>query len=103
MLDGFTDIVYIVDIMIQFRTGYLEQGLIVYDDKKLARHYTKDRCFMLDLLAIFPLDFFQIPVSFYKLPFLICVFTYYLDIFDFYPTFSVLSLPSHSQKNSYKI
>ncbi|ROT85724.1 hypothetical protein C7M84_008019 [Penaeus vannamei] len=29
LLDGLTDIVFVVDIFVQFRTGYLEQGLIV--------------------------------------------------------------------------
>lgn len=27
--DGFTDIVFVCDIVVQFRTGYLEQGLMV--------------------------------------------------------------------------
>ncbi|XP_064085697.1 uncharacterized protein LOC135200888 isoform X2 [Macrobrachium nipponense] len=59
LLDGMTDMVFVVDILVQFRTGYLEQGLIVRDFKKLARHYTHSRSFLLDLASLFPLDFLQ--------------------------------------------
>ncbi|XP_063592478.1 uncharacterized protein LOC134769669 [Penaeus indicus] len=60
LLDGLTDIVFVVDIFVQFRTGYLEQGLIVYDFKKLARHYMQSKSFMLDIVSLIPLDFLQI-------------------------------------------
>ncbi|KAK6642143.1 hypothetical protein RUM44_013866 [Polyplax serrata] len=61
--DGFTDVVFVCDIVVQFRTGYLEQGLMVYDSKKLASHYLKSRAFILDLLALSPLDFLQFNVG----------------------------------------
>ncbi|KAI4504083.1 hypothetical protein M0802_000554 [Mischocyttarus mexicanus] len=57
--DGFTDLVFFVDVGVQFRTGYLEQGLMVYNSKKLAGHYLKSKCFILDLLALLPLDLLQ--------------------------------------------
>ncbi|KAJ8972469.1 hypothetical protein NQ317_016602 [Molorchus minor] len=41
------------------RTGYLEQGLMVYDSKKLACHYLRSRAFLLDLAALCPLDLLQ--------------------------------------------
>lgn len=41
--DGFSDLVYLLDIAIQFRTGYLEQGLMVCDASKLAGHYLRSR------------------------------------------------------------
>ncbi|XP_050726592.1 cyclic nucleotide-gated cation channel alpha-3-like, partial [Eriocheir sinensis] len=63
LLDGLTDIIFVVDILVQFRTGYLEQGLIVYDFKKLARHYMQSRSFMLDLVSLFPLDFLQLLIG----------------------------------------
>jgi len=58
--DGFTDMVFFVDVAVQFRTGYLEQGLMVYNSKKLAGHYLKSKSFVLDLLALLPLDLLQV-------------------------------------------
>ncbi|XP_014253581.2 uncharacterized protein LOC106668912 isoform X2 [Cimex lectularius] len=58
--DIFTDIVFILDIVVQFRTGYLEQGLMVYDTKKLAGHYMESNSFLLDLITVFPLDLLQL-------------------------------------------
>lgn len=79
--DCLSDIIFIVDIAVQLRTGYLEQGLMVnltdfhviklvnnhtgnktqvYDDKKLATHYMRSRNFLLDLAALIPLDLLQL-------------------------------------------
>ncbi|KAK9305196.1 hypothetical protein QLX08_003709 [Tetragonisca angustula] len=58
--DGFTDLVFFLDVAVQFRTGYLEQGLMVYNSKKLAGHYFKSKSFVLDLLALLPLDLLQV-------------------------------------------
>uniref|UniRef100_A0A1A9ZSE7 Ion transport domain-containing protein n=1 Tax=Glossina pallidipes TaxID=7398 RepID=A0A1A9ZSE7_GLOPL len=58
-----TDIVFIFDILVQLRTGYLEQGLMVYDDKKLACHYIRSRDFILDLMTLIPLDLLQIKMG----------------------------------------
>ncbi|XP_053672058.1 uncharacterized protein LOC128722228 [Anopheles nili] len=57
--DCLTDIVFIFDVAVQLRTGYLEQGLMVYDSKKLAGHYLRSRAFLLDLAALVPLDILQ--------------------------------------------
>jgi len=51
------DLIYVVDIIIQFRTGYLERGLVVYDSTKLALHYVRSRSFVLDVLSLVPLDY----------------------------------------------
>ncbi|CAH1802015.1 unnamed protein product [Owenia fusiformis] len=58
------DIVYLADIAVQLRTGYLEKGLIVYNSKKLAFHYMKSKFFIWDLVTLAPLDFIQIHESF---------------------------------------
>ncbi|KAL9872595.1 cyclic nucleotide-gated ion channel-like isoform 2-T2 [Glossina fuscipes fuscipes] len=63
MCDVSTDIVFIFDILVQLRTGYLEQGLMVYDDKKLACHYVRSRDFILDLMTLIPLDLLQIKMG----------------------------------------
>ncbi|XP_069179800.1 uncharacterized protein [Procambarus clarkii] len=61
--DGLTDMIFLLDILVQFRTGYLEQGLIVYDFRKLANHYMHSNSFMLDLVSLFPLDFLQFAIG----------------------------------------
>ncbi|XP_046980683.1 cyclic nucleotide-gated cation channel alpha-3-like, partial [Schistocerca americana] len=58
--DSISDAVFLLDVAVQFRTGYLEQGLMVYDSKKLAGHYLRSRAFLLDLSALLPLDLLQI-------------------------------------------
>lgn len=61
--DLFTDMVFVVDVCVQFRTGYLEQGLMVYNSKKLAGHYMKSRSFLLDLVSLVPLDLLQFTIG----------------------------------------
>jgi len=58
-LDALTDVIFLLDIAVQFRTGYLEQGLVVYNSKKLASHYIHSRAFMLDVSSLLPLDLLQ--------------------------------------------
>ena len=57
--DILCDILYLCDVFVQLRTGYLERGLIVFDSAKLAKHYIYSRYFVLDLLSLVPLDFLQ--------------------------------------------
>ncbi|XP_072934751.1 uncharacterized protein [Epargyreus clarus] len=61
--DGIGDLVFTLDLVVQFRTGYLEQGLMVYDSKKLAKHYATSRSFLLDLAALTPLDLLQLKIG----------------------------------------
>ncbi|XP_068902131.1 cyclic nucleotide-gated channel beta-1 isoform X4 [Tenebrio molitor] len=58
--DSLSDLVFLLDLLVQLRTGYLEQGLMVYDSKKLACHYLRSRAFLFDLAALCPLDLLQI-------------------------------------------
>lgn len=58
--DCLSDLCFIMDVVVQLRTGYLEQGLMVYDSRKLAKHYLTSRAFLLDLAALCPLDLLQI-------------------------------------------
>ena len=55
-LDYMADLIYITDTVLQFFTGYLEQGLLVTDRKKLALHYVKTKNFYLDILSLVPTD-----------------------------------------------
>ncbi|XP_031330429.1 cyclic nucleotide-gated cation channel beta-3 isoform X2 [Photinus pyralis] len=61
--DLISDVVFVFDIGVQLRTGYLEQGLMVYNYKKLAGHYLKSRAFLLDLAALTPLDILQVQIG----------------------------------------
>ncbi|XP_065364545.1 uncharacterized protein Cngl [Calliphora vicina] len=61
--DTLTDIVFIFDIFVQLRTGYLEQGLMVYDDKKLMSHYVHSRDCFFDIIALIPFDLLQLKVG----------------------------------------
>lgn len=44
-------------MLVQFRTGYLEQGLVVADSKKLSRKYMFSRQMLFDLIALIPLEY----------------------------------------------
>ncbi|XP_040261508.1 cyclic nucleotide-gated olfactory channel-like [Bufo bufo] len=55
-LDYVSDIIYIIDIIIRFRTGFLEQGLLVRDPKMLSDSYIQTLQFKLDVISILPTD-----------------------------------------------
>ncbi|XP_040178713.1 cyclic nucleotide-gated olfactory channel-like [Rana temporaria] len=55
-LDYICDIIYIMDIVIRFRTGFLEQGRLVRDTKMLSDNYIHTLQFKLDVLSILPTD-----------------------------------------------
>ncbi|KFD58364.1 hypothetical protein M514_00590 [Trichuris suis] len=59
-IDYLCDMVYIFDMIVKFRTGYLEQGLIVRDLRKLAINYMKSTRFKLDSISILPTDVFYV-------------------------------------------
>ncbi|KAM6061338.1 cyclic nucleotide-gated channel alpha-2 [Chlamydotis macqueenii] len=56
VLDYISDSVYIGDIVIRLRTGFLEQGLLVKNLKKLRDNYIHTLQFKLDVLSILPTD-----------------------------------------------
>ncbi|XP_008844049.1 cyclic nucleotide-gated cation channel alpha-3 [Nannospalax galili] len=56
VLDYSADVLYVVDMMVRARTGFLEQGLMVMDTKRLWKHYTKTLHFKLDILSLVPTD-----------------------------------------------
>lgn len=68
-IDVISDLVYILDIVVQLRTGYLEQGLLVYDAKKLAINYLNSRKFIADIVSLLPFDLIQLKIG-YKIPIL---------------------------------
>ncbi|KAL3103130.1 hypothetical protein niasHS_002316 [Heterodera schachtii] len=56
-LDLCMDSVYLVDMFVRSRTGYLEQGLLVRDARKIRSLYLRSRHFVVDSASLFPLDF----------------------------------------------
>uniref|UniRef100_A0A8D2LPX4 Cyclic nucleotide gated channel subunit alpha 2 n=1 Tax=Varanus komodoensis TaxID=61221 RepID=A0A8D2LPX4_VARKO len=57
VLDYLSDGVYVADMVVRLRTGFLEQGLLVRDLKKLREKYIGTMHFKLDILSILPTDF----------------------------------------------
>ncbi|XP_066401301.1 cyclic nucleotide-gated channel alpha-3 isoform X1 [Molothrus aeneus] len=70
-LDYLSDIIYVIDMFVRFRTGFLEQGLLVQDEKKLREHYTKTVQFKLDVLSLVPTDlaYFKLGLNYPELRF----------------------------------
>ncbi|MEJ1280094.1 cyclic nucleotide gated channel alpha 2 [Cricetulus griseus] len=63
VLDYFSDTVYIADLFIRLRTGFLEQGLLVKDPKKLRDNYIHTLQFKLDVASIIPTDLIYFAVG----------------------------------------
>ncbi|XP_015910032.2 cyclic nucleotide-gated channel alpha-3 [Parasteatoda tepidariorum] len=59
-MDYLCDTIYLMDIIVHCRTGYLEQGLLVRDRKKLLKNYTSSLPFKLDLISVIPTDLLYI-------------------------------------------
>ncbi|XP_052282307.1 cyclic nucleotide-gated cation channel alpha-3-like [Dreissena polymorpha] len=59
-LDYISDIIYLCDMFVSSRTGYLEEGLLVTNPLKLRRNYFKSTNFKLDIISIFPTDIFYV-------------------------------------------
>uniref|UniRef100_A0A914QZG9 Ion transport domain-containing protein n=1 Tax=Panagrolaimus davidi TaxID=227884 RepID=A0A914QZG9_9BILA len=55
--DIFCDMLYIGDIYVRSRTGYLEQGLLVKDVAKIVKAYKKTYTAYFDFISVFPADY----------------------------------------------
>ncbi|XP_078068155.1 cyclic nucleotide-gated channel alpha-2-like [Mustelus asterias] len=55
-IDYIADFIYILDVFVRLRTGFLQQGLLVTDLKKLQDNYIKSLQFKLDIISILPTD-----------------------------------------------
>uniref|UniRef100_A0A673A1E4 Cyclic nucleotide gated channel subunit alpha 3 n=1 Tax=Sphaeramia orbicularis TaxID=375764 RepID=A0A673A1E4_9TELE len=56
VLDYISDTLYFMDTFVRARTGFLEQGLLVRDEKILKEKYMKTRQFRLDVISLIPTD-----------------------------------------------
>uniref|UniRef100_H2MXQ7 Cyclic nucleotide gated channel subunit alpha 1 n=1 Tax=Oryzias latipes TaxID=8090 RepID=H2MXQ7_ORYLA len=59
-LDFVSDILYLLDMVFRTRTGYLEQGLLVKDEKKLRERYMISFQFKMDMVSMIPTDIFYL-------------------------------------------
>uniref|UniRef100_A0A6Q2Z9Y7 Cyclic nucleotide-binding domain-containing protein n=1 Tax=Esox lucius TaxID=8010 RepID=A0A6Q2Z9Y7_ESOLU len=64
ILDYSSDIIYLTDTFVRSRTGYLEQGLLVKDAKKLRDKYRSTSQFKWDMISILPTDLLFLKVGF---------------------------------------
>lgn len=60
IFDYVSDVVYLADMFVRTRTGYLEQGLLVKDRMKLIEKYKANLQFKLDVLSVIPTDLLYI-------------------------------------------
>ncbi|XP_048815626.1 cyclic nucleotide-gated olfactory channel-like isoform X1 [Lagopus muta] len=66
VLDYISDCIYTGDIVIRLHTGFLEQGLLVKDLKKLRDNYVYTLQFKLDVLSILPTDLVYFAVGLHR-------------------------------------
>ncbi|XP_061692367.1 cyclic nucleotide-gated channel cone photoreceptor subunit alpha-like [Syngnathoides biaculeatus] len=63
VLDYTSDVLYLIDIFVRARTGFLEQGLLIQDAKVLKEKYMKTRQFQLDVISVIPTDIVFIKIG----------------------------------------
>ncbi|XP_074760854.1 cyclic nucleotide-gated channel alpha-1 [Athene noctua] len=69
IIDYVSDAIYIADMFVRTRTGYLEQGLLVKEEQKLRDKYKSSFQFKLDFLSIIPTDllYFELGLNYPEL------------------------------------
>ncbi|XP_023656762.2 cyclic nucleotide-gated channel cone photoreceptor subunit alpha isoform X1 [Paramormyrops kingsleyae] len=63
VVDYSSDFMYLADTFVRSRTGFLEQGLLIKDVKKLREHYRKTQHFKYDIISVLPTDIFMLKVG----------------------------------------
>ncbi|XP_032033271.1 cyclic nucleotide-gated cation channel alpha-3 [Hylobates moloch] len=63
VLDYSADVLYVLDVLVRARTGFLEQGLMVSDTNRLWQHYKATTQFKLDVLSLVPTDLAYLKVG----------------------------------------
>lgn len=62
-LDYLADLIYILDVGVGFRTGFLEDGVLQTEPVKLRQHYMNCTRFYIDCLCLLPLDFMYLSIG----------------------------------------
>ncbi|XP_018647501.1 putative cyclic nucleotide-gated ion channel [Schistosoma mansoni] len=63
-LDYFADLLYLIDMTISLKTGFLEDGVMQFDGMKMRSHYLNSSRFYIDCLSLLPLDFLYLSIGF---------------------------------------
>lgn len=63
-LDYFADLIYVLDVVINARTGYLEDGVLQRNKEKIGAHYRECTLFYLDCFCLLPLDILYLSIGF---------------------------------------
>jgi len=63
-LDYVADLIYLLDILFNLRTGFLDDGVLQTETDKLRRHYMNSTIFFVDCLCLLPLDFLYLSFGF---------------------------------------
>lgn len=63
-LDYACDFIYLLDIAVQFRTGFLEDGVLQTNPGRLRVHYMNSTKFYMDCLSLLPLDFLYLSLGY---------------------------------------
>ncbi|XP_061536651.1 cyclic nucleotide gated channel subunit alpha 1a [Phycodurus eques] len=63
LFDYSADLIYLADMAVRTRTGYLEQGLLVKDEKLLRDRYVNSFQFQLDIVSMLPTDILYLPLG----------------------------------------
>ena len=65
--DILADAIYLADIGVQMRTGYIRKGLLVSETRLLFNHYTRTVKFAVDVTSLLPLDLIQLFIGMHPL------------------------------------
>lgn len=63
-LDYSADLIYLLDIVINFHTGYLEDGVLQKNIGRISLYYRERTLFYLDGLCLLPLDILYLSIGF---------------------------------------
>lgn len=63
-LDYSADLIYVLDIVVNCHTGYLEDGVLQRNVDKIRQHYGESTIFYLDCLCLLPLDVLYLSFGF---------------------------------------
>nr|XP_002122672.1 cyclic nucleotide-gated cation channel alpha-4-like [Ciona intestinalis] len=59
-MDAISDLIYVIDIFIKFRTKFLKSGIYINDHNLIVRHRLHEWTILFDVISIFPSDLFFI-------------------------------------------
>lgn len=64
LFDYIADFLYVCDIAFNFRTGFLEEGVLQTDPLRLRHHYMNTTRFYIDCLCLMPLDILYLSIGY---------------------------------------